>query len=235
MGTKYEQVLFHVYYEKIKQMCFDDEPGTKIASWVKNTINADENIPADKKEEYYLTDKTINSFKALLKEQTQDITVKMPTAQVMTAASVPALIGNTKPETNEKKVYAPIIAKDVEKNVLAVNETFLNMFTLCQQRMLALMEKADQFEGFTDQSLERTIRGYMSELRQMFDLYCKMTGREEFAKALGAGMGNAVVQNMMSDTTKAKLKTYVRDLLAQVSPDEIPTKLAELEVIISGK
>jgi hypothetical protein len=62
-----------------------------------------------------------------------------------------------------------------------------------------------------------------------------MTGREEFAKALGAGMGNAVVQNMMSDTTKAKLKTYVRDLLAQVSPDEIPTKLAELEVIISGK
>ncbi len=229
---RFEDVLFHPYYDTIKKKCFDDEPATQISNWVKNTVDQDANIEADKKEEYYLSDKKINAYKKLLMEQTKEISTSIERAMPSTA---PAKVVDGTVVTDEKRVYAPIIVKDVERHVLNINESFLNLFNLVQSRLLELMSKSEDFQGMIDLGLEKTIRGYMSELRQIFDLYCKMTGREEFAKTLGAKAGQAVAENILSETKVYKLRLFIRDLLAEVDPQQISSKLAELDDILNGK
>jgi hypothetical protein len=233
---RYEDVLFHKYYNEIKKQCFEDVPGTQISNWVKNTVDADESIPADKKAEMYLSDKKINSYKTLLKEKTQEVTVTMgqsATSYQPVTAVAPAA-QDTEVTNKVSKEFAPILVKDIEKNTVVINETFFNLFNLTQGQLFEQMKKALEF-GFADPMMTRSIRSLIAELRQLLELWCKISGREDFARVIGAGAGQAVVQNMLSDTTKQKLKEFVRDLLADVDPQEIPRKLTELEGILNGQ
>lgn len=232
MSKKYETILFHPYYSDIKKKCLADEPGTKIANWVNNTVDSDPEISEDKKREYHVNSKKVNMYKDLLKEQTKDILVKMdgkvpiPTTAPMTqkvAAEV---------EPNEQKVYAPMIVKDVENRTLDVGETFLNIFTEVQNLVIDLRQKSNEFQNM-DTGLVRTIFRGLAEMRQMFELYCRMTGREEFAKAVGTAAGQRAAENKLSETTKHKIKEWARDILADVNPNAIPKKIAELEEILS--
>jgi len=231
--SRFEEVLFHPLYDSIKKKCFEDMPSTQISNWVKNTVDEDATIPSDKKAEYYLSDKKISAYKGLLKEQTKAITVDMPGGNQQALTVVTPGSKDAKITTDEGSTFAPILVKDIEKNVMVINETFFNLFEVAQGQLFTLMASVKEF-GFSDPQMTRNIRSLVSELRQLLELWCKISGREDFARTLGAGAGQAVVQNMLSDTAKQKLKEWVRDLLAMVDPQIIPQKLSELEEIING-
>ena len=228
---RFEDVLFHPYYNEIKKQCFEDVPGTQISNWVKNTVDADDTIAPDKKAEMYLSDKKINAYKTLLKEQTQEVTVTMGSSYQPVTAVSPVVEG-TVVKTNTNAEFAPILVKDIEKNTVVINETFFNLFNLTQGQLFEQMKKALEF-GFADPMMTRSIRSLISELRQMLELWCKISGRSDFAQSLGATVGKNMAENILSDTTKQKLKEFVRDLLADVDPQEIPRKLTELEQILN--
>jgi hypothetical protein len=126
------------------------------------------------------------------------------------------------------------LVKDVEKNLMVFQETFFNLFIANQGRLKDLLEKSAQF-GIMDPGVDRAIKGYLAEMRQLVELWCRMMGREDYARALGRTVGEATAQAILPESIKNKLKVFVRDLLALVAPDEIPNKLAELEEILSNK
>lgn len=229
---RYEEVLLHIYYEGIKKRCFADESAIQISNWVKSTIDADDTIPFDKKSEYYVSDRKISAFKQLLQEQTKEMTVQMMTPVAITPTTLPA-VGEVKVQMNEAKVFAPILVKDAEKQAIDFMETFYNLFIMNQERMRDLLEKAAQF-GVIDPGVDRSIKGYLAEMRQLLELFARITGREDFAKALGKAAGNQVAQTILPEHIQVKLKNYVRDLLAEIDPEQIPKKIAELERILHG-
>lgn len=230
---KFEEVLLHPYYDTIKQKCFDDEPATQISNWIKNTVNADPNIPDDKKSDYYVSEKKISAYKKLLKEQTRDMLVNMekPIAVITTQPISPKQI---EVNYNEGAILKPIISKDIEKNVLKVNETFLNLASTVEDLVQKLIKEESQL-GVRDTGMIRTIRSLLAELRQLLELYCRLTGREDFAKSLGSNLGEATAKTIMSKETEGKLKKYIRDILSDIDPEKVPKILEDLEDILNGK
>jgi len=229
---KFEEVLLHPYYDEIKKRCFADEPATEISNWVKNTVNSDPNIADDKKTDYYISDRKINAYKKLLQEQTKDIMVSIekPTAVISTQ---PVVMNQVDIKYNEGAVLKPIVAKDVERNILKVNETFLNLTSTVEDLIQKLLKEEAQY-GIRDTGMIRTIRSLLAELRQLLELYCKLTGREDFAKSLGSNLGEATAKTVLSKETKEKLMIFIRNILSDIDPESVPKLLAELEGILNG-
>jgi len=135
---------------------------------------------------------------------------------------------------NEGAVLKPIISKDIERNILNVNETFLNLASTVEDLIQKLLKEEAQF-GVRDTGMIRTIRSLLAELRQLLELYCKLTGREDFAKSLGSNLGEAAAKNIINKETKEKLMVYIRNLVADLNPEAISKTLAELEAILRGE
>lgn len=226
---KHEEILLHPYYDKIKDMCYKDEPGAQIERWVKNTIDDDDSIAQEKKADYYLSDRKVNAFKKLLQEQTQDIMVGL----AKPAALVPTDIqtGDVEVQLNTAAPVKSILVRDTERNVLRMSESFLNLLQATQERYMELLKSARE-RGFTDAQEEKNIRGYLVELRNQMEFIFKATGNEEFARVMGAARAEEQVKGVLTDAKKHRLKQWARDILAEAAPETIADKLSELEDIL---
>ena len=231
---QFEEVLLHPYYNDIKEQCYKDEPGMQIERWIKNTIDDDESIPADKKADYYVSDRKINGFKKLLQEQTQDIMTQITSAGTAVAViPTDVLTGEVVNTLDKAAPIKSILVRDTTANILKVSESFLNLLNATQERYMDLL-KAAKDRGFTDPQEEKNIRGYIVELRNQFEFIFKATGNEEFARLMGAKRAEAQSKGGLSDEQQKKLKHWARKILAESPQEMITDRLAELEEILTN-
>lgn len=231
MKKVFEEILAHPYYKKIKEMCYNDDKGTDIENWIKNTVNADSNIPAEAKISYYLSAKKINEYKRLLQTQTKEMMVDM---------EVPVPIISTNVQTSQSQLVLNtaepirnIVVKDTERNVLRFQDTFMNLIDMVNDSFVELRQQLKD-RGFADPQEIKNLRGFLVELRNLLALYAKLSGQEALVRTMAEGVGEKIVENLLTDSKKSKLKEYVKDLLAEVQPEKIPVKLAELESILNA-
>lgn len=229
---QHEEILLHPYYNDIKEMCYKDEPGMQIERWIKNTIDDDESIAADKKADYYISDRKINAFKKLLQEQTQDIMTGI-TGGAVAVIPTDVIKGEVVTTLDTAAPIKSILVRDTTANILKVSESFLNLLNATQERYMDLLRAAKD-RGFTDPQEEKNIRGYIVELRNQFEFIFKATGNEEFARLMGAKRAEAQVKGGLSDEQQKKLKHWARKILAESPPEMIADRLAELEEIMSN-
>jgi hypothetical protein len=230
---KFADILIHPYY--VKDMCYQDDPGSEIERWIKNSIDTDDqykDLPEDKRKTFYVSAKHINEYKRLLQEQTKELTIGFtnPIAVVPTdvvqVASVDVSLDAGAPAR-------AIVAVDTERNLVNVKDTLGNLLVTGQERFNELLAAA-KLRGFTDPQEEKNIRGYLVEIRNLVALYAKLTGQEDLMRSVGQGVGQQVAANLMTDSKKAKLRDFIRILLSEIDPDLIGPKLTELEEILSA-
>jgi hypothetical protein len=222
----------HPYIKKIDEMCFNDEPVTKIVNWIKNTIDTDETIPQDKKQDYYITVSKLSDYKKELRNSAKDITVKLE--------NTPILVGNATDLSDvriEPKIDAVrkgIIEKHAEKNLINIHKTLENLAVKIEEQ-IDFIGKEISTSGLLDTEAHKAYRGYMNSLLMLLKELSEITGYKDFYKKMGENLGDAISKDMLDKNKKEKLKSFVYRLLVEVGDtDKIPTYIAELEKILEA-
>lgn len=214
----FDSIVKHPYKAKIDKMFFEDESPANVASWVRNTVDEDETIPLDRKIDYYLGESRLAKYKKFLKDE-----ASKALAVVSTKEGVREVVFDS------AQVTSSLVRKDIQKNIIDLNTTFLNLFDKVQERLERMEEKAE----FIDNPYhEKVIQGYVQELRNLLKDYSRISGLENFYQKIGEAAGTQKVKTIMSEKVKDAMKQLIRDVLAEVSPSKIPIILERFEKIL---
>lgn len=214
----FDSIIKHPYKAKIDKMLFDGESPANVVAWVRNTVDEDESIPLDKKIDYYLGESRVAKYKKFLKDEA---------SKALTVTSQPE--GTKEVVLDTTQITASLVKKDIQKNIIDLNSTFLNLFSKVQERLEKMEEKAE----FIDNPYhEKIIQGYVQELRNLLKDYARISGLENFYQKIGEAAGTQKVKTIMSEKVKEAMKQLIRDVLAEVEPNKIPTILERFEKIL---
>lgn len=228
--ASFDEVLLHPCIKKIDEMCLKDEPVTQVVNWVKNTIDADESIPADKKQDYYLTVSKVSAYKKELMSSAQNVTVKMENPMVITGTAVD--IADVQITPGIDRVRQGIIEKHAEKSLINIHKTLENLAVRIQTQM-EVFELALTDNTIIDPDMHKAYRGYINSFTNLLRELSEVTGYKDYYKKMGENFGNAASMDILDKEKKAKLKEFTLQLLMEVgNVDLIPTYLAKLEEIL---
>jgi hypothetical protein len=226
---QHEKILTHPYFKKIQDMVYEDETLVKIANWIRNTVDEDDNIAIDKKSDFYIKEQDIGEFKRTLQQEVASVIV---TAQEN--ALVPSDTRTASVETDTKgTVTSSLVVHDTEKRILNLNETFLNTFNRVQERYDLLAAQISE-QKTSNPYLESILQKYISELRNLMKDYAKISGLEAFYQKLGNNAGQVQAKTQLSEKTKTELRKLLKDVLGEVNPSRIPEVLLKLESILDA-
>lgn len=237
---KYEKILTNKYRKQIDKMCFEDLPAVKIVNWVNNSVDSDTTIPADEKMDFYIKESDIRAYKDLLKEKSASIalTIKKnnPGVESESGELPESNVTSTDLITGDKRVAVRfdegaigkrIIETDVERNLLDVNATLLNVLHEIQGKL----DDLKKVNVDNNPAYERIVLGYWAEIRNTVKDYAKILGVEEYLKEKAkssAGKG----QDTLTLEKKEALRDLFRETLAKVSTEDIPVFLKKLDIIV---
>lgn len=215
---KFDSIIRHPYKEKIDKMFFEDESSSTVATWIRNTVDEDDTIPIDKKIDYYLGESVLSKYKKFLKEEA---------AKALTVVSKE---GNTKEVVlDTTQITSSLVRKDIQRNIIDLNNTFLNLFSKVEERLEKMEEKS---EIVNNPFHEKIIQGYLQELRNLLKDYSRISGLENFYQKIGEVAGGQKVKTIMNEKVKEGMKQLIRDVLAEVAVDKIPSTLEKFEKIL---
>jgi len=228
-----ESILTHPYKKKIDDMCMQDEAATKIVSWVKNTVDEDLGIPEEKKQSYYLTYGKVCDYKRLQRETVGGMAVAVagPKTDIINPEDVSIDYG-------ENAVNLKLVEEDAAKHLINTIKTFSNLANALQDRAGKIKQRLD-LEGDTmdvkDLTLmEKNLRGYFVEMRNLMKDYNMQTGSADFFKKLGEGLGEQAAKNVLDKPKQEEMKNLITDILKEVEDvDKIPRYLQRLEEILN--
>lgn len=240
---KFDKLLTHKYKKEIQKFVFDDEPATKIASWVNNTVDGDADIPQDEKIDHYVRENEIREYKKLLKEKAVETVLKIKESsstateevdgrqvEVPLVTAVDFLNGTARTQVthSDAPMVSKLIEKDVEKNILDVNATLLNVLNNVQSQLeeLKITNQVDN-----DPATQRLILGYWTEIRNTIKDYSKILGVEEYLKEKARNSANKQ-QNALTLEKKEALRDLLRETLAQAPTETVPMMLKRLDDIL---
>ena len=232
---KCEKILTHKYKKQIDKMCFSDDAATKISNWVNNTVDADAEIPADEKLDYYIKETDIREYKKILTEKAADMALRIKSTNPEVTSSVDPIgpiqaedgsISTAVVSLSEDRIVTSLIEKDIGNNLLDVNATLQNLLQEAQSQMVAIQQS-----GNTDISTQRVVLGYMTEIRNSIKDYSKILGVEEYLreKAKQSVHGNT---NSLTIEKREALRDLIVEVLKVADLTAIPTILHKLDKII---
>lgn len=230
---EFNEIITHPYIKKIEEMCFADEPATKIVNWVKNTVDSDVNIPLDKKKDYYVTVSKINSYKSVLKESARDMIIKLESPSVVTGNMVDASTVEIIP--NNRLVTKKILEKHAENGLIKIHTSLSNLAEKIEEQM-ERFEEYLKSETMIDPDMHKAYRGYINSMTALLKELSEITGYKDFYKKMGENFGEAVSKNALDQETKNKLKSFLHKVLIEIGDvDKIPQYLEQLEEILGER